>query len=608
MIKRTQGNTQRVIVPLFSVTLHEDGTKDIEQYTPQADDVVIATLVGERQYRYTCEAVDASAVFTMQGVEVAGVYALQMLIVKSDGTRMRYFTKEAIELTCETIDDLEQGAEFTASGITLDASWFLFAKGDTGNGIEYIEKTSTEGLVDTYTIYYTNGTTTTYQVTNGKDGETPDVSKFVQLNEAGVVSQVNAPMQRFHTIMVDEYDQRVAGLNYVVEKQEFEVWGYKQGVRPPRLQLLGTDVPNQNVLYFDEYGIPYHYDGTGLIQMPWPASDEILHGDNTVEVAIDNLEENKQDKLVAGSNITIEGNVISSSGGGEKEIHVGTDEPTEGEVLWIDPNEQIIEQTTGQATDKVMSQDATTKAIATKQDKLTAGENITIENNVISANGALRTLFVSAGAVYNSTTGYYELNGLTDITEEEMKLIYNSSIYLPNTSYPVQGYGGGSALITRFLTMRTTMPMVTGNALVYYPTFQNNGRIEVIGFVLPAYRANSALNKCRLPTSSSYLFYQCKKLVTIIDVLVATSATNFNGTFVGCAALQDIKLHALKVSVSFNASPNLSKESILYMIENEVATSAITITLHATAYAMAQADSEIQTALSNHPYVTLASA
>lgn len=43
-------------------------------------------------------------------------------------------------------------------------------KGDTGNGISKIEKTGTEGLVDTYTITYTDGTKTTFTVTNGKDG------------------------------------------------------------------------------------------------------------------------------------------------------------------------------------------------------------------------------------------------------------------------------------------------------------------------------------------------------------------------------------------------------------------------------------------------------
>lgn len=41
-------------------------------------------------------------------------------------------------------------------------------KGDTGNGIASVTKTSTSGLTDTYTITYTNGTTTTFDITNGK--------------------------------------------------------------------------------------------------------------------------------------------------------------------------------------------------------------------------------------------------------------------------------------------------------------------------------------------------------------------------------------------------------------------------------------------------------
>ena len=43
--------------------------------------------------------------------------------------------------------------------------------GLTGNGISSITKTGTSGLVDTYTITYTNGNTTTFTITNGEDGE-----------------------------------------------------------------------------------------------------------------------------------------------------------------------------------------------------------------------------------------------------------------------------------------------------------------------------------------------------------------------------------------------------------------------------------------------------
>ena len=44
-------------------------------------------------------------------------------------------------------------------------------RGETGNGILSVEKTATVDNVDTYTITFTNGTTYSYQVTNGEDGQ-----------------------------------------------------------------------------------------------------------------------------------------------------------------------------------------------------------------------------------------------------------------------------------------------------------------------------------------------------------------------------------------------------------------------------------------------------
>lgn len=52
--------------------------------------------------------------------------------------------------------------------------------GPTGNGIVSITKTGTSGLVDTYTILFTNGSTSTFTVTNGQDGQgSGDMTKAV---------------------------------------------------------------------------------------------------------------------------------------------------------------------------------------------------------------------------------------------------------------------------------------------------------------------------------------------------------------------------------------------------------------------------------------------
>lgn len=66
--------------------------------------------------------------------------------------------------------------------------------GPTGNGIASITKTGTSGLVDTYTITFTNGNTTTFTVTNGQDGQgAGDMTKAVYdsddaVNNAGGIA------------------------------------------------------------------------------------------------------------------------------------------------------------------------------------------------------------------------------------------------------------------------------------------------------------------------------------------------------------------------------------------------------------------------------------
>ena len=86
-----------------------------------------------------------------------------------------------ILLDCSAIaTTLPTGASATASyspetgvfsfGLPRGAKGDTGATGETGNGISNIRKTSTSGLVDTYTISYTDGTSTTFTVTNGQNG------------------------------------------------------------------------------------------------------------------------------------------------------------------------------------------------------------------------------------------------------------------------------------------------------------------------------------------------------------------------------------------------------------------------------------------------------
>ena len=71
--------------------------------------------------------------------------------------------------------------------------------------------------------------------------------------------------------------------------------------------------------------------------------------------------------------------------------------------------------------------------------------------------------------------------------------------------------------------------------------------------------------------------------------------------------MQNAYLLGLGLSVSFQSSPLLTNDSILYMINN-AQSKTITITLHKTAYARAMADESILAALEAHTNISLASA
>jgi hypothetical protein len=81
---------------------------------------------------------------------------------------------------------------FTAN---MKVTEVIGGEGGDGRGIVSIDLTSSEGLVDTYTITYTDNTTSTFTVTNGKDGvdgKTPEkgVDYWTPEDKAEIVDEV----------------------------------------------------------------------------------------------------------------------------------------------------------------------------------------------------------------------------------------------------------------------------------------------------------------------------------------------------------------------------------------------------------------------------------
>ena len=223
--------------------------------------------------------------------------------------------------------------------------------------------------------------------------------------------------------------------------------------------------------------------------------------------------------------------------------------------------------------------------------------------------------YVAAGAEYNDTgedivkttpwaglvdddadktvvhkAGYWYLNGLGDITNNEMRQIYNGSIYFLSANTAVEAL--------RYTNFRTNINLCNykgGYSPVSLYGMLFDSKIEVVNF--------------RDKVMVNLITYFCSKSVKfIIGQIKLNSVKSFVGAFTSGINLKVVKLNGVALNISFASSSFLSSKSILYMIQNEAATSPITITLHADVYNKCMANADILAALETHTNVSLASA
>lgn len=215
--------------------------------------------------------------------------------------------------------------------------------------------------------------------------------------------------------------------------------------------------------------------------------------------------------------------------------------------------------------------------------------------------GTLRDLYISAGAKYNEATGFYELNGLTDITEEEMRVIYEKTwgwwLHLPTLN------GFGSAL------PRTNIPCPDYKIIYYasninlnsiFSVSGNDDNLEVVN--LRALYTPTSFNEIKI-VNFNWAFQGSRKIREvqgIINIKEARYDQSIGGN------IETINIKGLTVNIKFYNSQRLSKESVLYMINNSEATSAITIGLNKAVYDVMKDDADIQQALTEkNGFVTL---
>ena len=227
-------------------------------------------------------------------------------------------------------------------------------------------------------------------------------------------------------------------------------------------------------------------------------------------------------------------------------------------------------------------------------------------------------LYVALGAEYNNTgadiiktapwgevthkNGCWYYNGIGDLSTNDMSQIYSHKDILTTGA----GIRYGTA---RFDSLRTIVPMefaqsVSGISIDSVRFFFRCATLQVLrwGWKGPGFYDKTEVTfdttnvnvMPKMGTSMESAFSECFKLQYIYPINVSDT-TNFTSTFLMGAncALKDARLYGLKASINFKNCPNLKKECLMYIISNAKPTTAITITLHATAHANLADDVEI---------------
>ena len=191
---------------------------------------------------------------------------------------------------------------------------------------------------------------------------------------------------------------------------------------------------------------------------------------------------------------------------------------------------------------------------------------------------------------FNEETGYFECNDLVDITLNDAINIIQYGQAESFDKFPIESK-----------KVRVVFCANLGSRWV------NRGQLGTGKYTERVYcQGMLSIPRCFLVILSGHDLVKCPKLRNVLYLNLYENNKTF--TFTGLPALVTFLGVKMRGNFSFKDSPLLSNESILFLINHEAATSAITITLHADAYARAMADADILAALEQHTNISLASA
>lgn len=181
----------------------------------------------------------------------------------------------------------------------------------------------------------------------------------------------------------------------------------------------------------------------------------------------------------------------------------------------------------------------------------------------------------AAEVVYNRSTGFFELNGLTDITTAQMRII------LRNTQRPpFNVFSSTSQRASLRTNLWEASPQSTHDV-----TIQSKGVFSgwLAAEVLNLNNGGTDLFATKINGYDT--FKSCLKLHTILGDFSFGNGATTGDTFGSCFKLRSFRLYGVNYDIDFHWSPLITVESLQYLVTNALVTKAKTIILHPDAYA-----------------------
>lgn len=191
----------------------------------------------------------------------------------------------------------------------------------------------------------------------------------------------------------------------------------------------------------------------------------------------------------------------------------------------------------------------------------------------------MRMLFETAGAIYNEETGFYQMNGIDDLTEADLMKAW---MYHDVPVSDAVSDANFSSRLNGETTIRTNFK--------FYRFFRKCNVLNLYGQNKMEVFASDGIDSDQPLYIKGMSVFGCnsmKKILGVIDVYGVSKTTDItnSGMNTSLSKLESIFFKRLNVSLNIlGNSPYISYESLAYLLEHASNTSPITITVHPTTY------------------------